>query len=109
MLAVAVPSCNTPPFVAVTVIVNTWFVPTAFVAFCGEIWMYASTQALFAFPQNCVAGSQPAVTLSAVPVVRVTDPVAFVKLIFDVACTCVDPAVAEVIVTVHDAVAAPPV
>jgi len=88
MLAVAVPSCNRPPFVAVTVIVNRWFVLTGFVAFCGEIWIYASTQALFAFPQNCVAGSQPAVTLSAVPVVRVSGPpAAFVNVMFDVACT----------------------
>jgi len=71
--------------------------------------IFAFTQVLFAFPQNWVAGSQPAVMLSAVPVVRDTDPVAFVKLITDVACTRVNPDTDEVIITVQDAVAAPPV
>ncbi len=55
--------------VAFTVIVSTWFVPTALVAFCGVIWMNASTQLLLALPQFAV---QPAVTFAAVPVVRVT-------------------------------------
>ena len=88
MVAVAVPAASRPPFVAVTVIVSVWCVPTAFAAFCGVIWMYASTQILFAFPQ--FAG-QPAVTFSAVPVVRVTVPVALVKPMSEVACTCVSP------------------
>ncbi len=43
MLAVAVPAASTPPPTALTVIVSTWFVPTAFVAFCGVIWTNAST------------------------------------------------------------------
>ena len=106
MLAVAVPAASTPPLVAVTVIVSTWLVPTAFAAFCGVIWMNASTQVLFAFPQFAV---QPAVTFAAVPVVRVTVPAALVNPIVEVACTVVVPATAEVIVTVQLAVAAPPV
>ncbi len=105
MLAVAVPAASTPPPVALTVIVSTWFVPTALVAFCGVIWMNASTQFLVAFPQFTV---QPAVTFAAVPVVRVTVPTALVKPIVEVACTSVRPAAAEVIVTVQVAVAAPP-
>jgi len=67
--------------------------------------IFAFTHCLFALLQ--FAG-QPAVVLSAVPVVLVTVPVAFVKPIVDVACTCVSPVTAEVIVTVHEAVAAPP-
>jgi hypothetical protein len=42
MLAVAVPAASVP-LIALTVIVRTWFVPTAFVAVGGEIWMFAST------------------------------------------------------------------
>jgi hypothetical protein len=43
MLAFAVPAANTPPLVAVTVIVSVCVVPTGLVAFCGVIWMNAST------------------------------------------------------------------
>ena len=109
MLAVAVPAARIPPPVAVTVIVSTWFVPAGLVAFCGVIWMNASagtSQLLFAFPQFAV---QPASTFAADPVVRVTAPTAFVNPMFEVACTVVVPATAEVIVTVQLAVAAPPV
>ncbi len=84
MLAVAVPAASRPPPVALTVIVSTWFVPTAFEAFCGVIWMNASAQFLVALAQFTV---QPAVVLSAVPVVRATVPVALVKPIVEVACT----------------------
>ena len=76
------------------------------VAFCGVIWMNASTQLLDAFPQFTV---QPAVTFAAVPVVRDTVPTALVNPMLEVACTLVVPATAEVIVTVQLAVAAPPV
>ncbi len=79
--------------------------PTAFAAFCGVIWMNASTQFLSAFPQLTV---QPAVTLSAVPVVRETVPSALAKPTVEVARTWVSPHAAEVIVTVQLAVAAPP-
>ena len=106
MLAVAVPAASTPPLVAFTVIVSTWFVPTGLVAFCGVIWMNASTQFFAALAQ---LAAQPAVTLAAVPVVRVTLPAALVKPTFEVACTWVRPPTAEVIVTVQLAVAAPPV
>jgi len=51
----------------------------------------------------------PAVVLSAVPVDLVTVPFAFVNPIVEVACTCVDPATAEVIVTVQLELVAPPV
>ena len=105
MLAVAVPLASTPPLVALTVIVSTWFVPTAFAAFCGVIWMNASTQFLVAFPQFTV---QPAVTFAAAPVVRVTVPVALVKPIVRGRLHLGQPATAEVIVTVQLAVAAPP-
>ncbi len=67
--------------------------------------MNASLQALAALPQFA---AQPAVTLSAVPVVRETVPTALPNPIVEVACTLVVPATAEVIVTVHVAVAAPP-
>ncbi len=105
MLAVAVPAARTPPPVALTVIVRTWFVPAALVAFCGVIWMNASTQLFAALPQFNV---QPAVTLSAVPVVRDTVPTALPNPIVEVARTVVVPATAEVIVTVQVAVAEPP-
>ncbi len=108
MLAVAVPAARIPPPVAVTVIVSTWFVPTGLFAFCGVIWMNASagtTQSLFALPQFAV---QPAVTFVADPVVRDTVPTALPNPMLEVACTVVLPATAEVIVTVHVAVAAPP-
>jgi hypothetical protein len=51
----------------------------------------------------------PAVVLSAVPVVRDKVPVALLNPIVELACTCVNPATAEVIVTVQLDVAAPPV
>ena len=65
----------------------------------------ASAQFLVALAQLAV---QPAVTFAAVPVVRVTVPAAFVKPMFEVACTCVRPLTAEVIVTVQLAVVPPP-
>ena len=99
MVAVAVPATIDPVAgFALTVIVNTWFVPTLFVAFCGVIWMNASLQVLTAFAQLAV---QPAVTFSAVPVIRVKNPGAPTCAMFDVACTFVWPGVAEVIVTVQ--------
>ena len=48
-LAVAVPAASVVPAgTAVTVIVNTWFVPTGLIAVDGEIWMNASTHVLVA-------------------------------------------------------------
>jgi hypothetical protein len=81
--------------------VRTWFVPTGFVADPGVIWMFASTQFLLALPEP------PEAVFAAVPVVRVivTPP----RGMSDVAETTVTPGVAEVIVTVQLAVAAPPV
>src|SRR4051794_14867239 len=66
MLAVAVcgPASIVPP-IALIVIVSTWFVPIAFVAVAGVIWMFAFTHALFALPLP------PAAVLTAVFVVRV--------------------------------------
>ena len=89
------------PPTAVTVIVSTWFVPIALFAFAGVIPMYASTHDLLALPEP------PAAVFAAVPVVRVI--VTPFTGIADVAETTVVPAVAEVIVTVQLAVAAPPV
>ncbi len=105
MLAVAVPAASTPPPVAFTVIVSTWSLPAPLAAFCGVIWMNASTQLLLALPQSL---EQPAVTLSAEPVLRETVPTALPNPIVEVACTVVVPATAEVIVTVQLAVADPP-
>ena len=60
-----------------------------------ESFLYSSFLILGKFPQML---GQPAVTLSAVPVVRVSGPpAALVKLMSELACTCVDPATAEVI------------
>src|SRR5438045_1160371 len=100
MLAVAVPDASVS-FTAVTVIVSTWFVPTRFEAVCGEIWMKASTQVLFALPQFEL---QPAVTLSADPVVRVSVPTVFPYPTLFRSWTDVVPAAAFVIVTVQVAV-----
>jgi hypothetical protein len=81
--------------------VSTWFVPTGLVALPGVIWMFASTQFLLALPEP------PDAVFCAVPVVRViTTPFTGMS---DVAWTTVTPGVAEVIVTVQLAVAAPPV
>jgi len=82
------------PFSAFTVIVSTWFVPTAFVAVAGVIWMFASTHAFCAFAPSpgCVS-----------PVSRwITEPptVTFV----DARITDV-PVAVDVIVAVHDPVA----
>jgi len=99
MVAVAVPATIDPVAgFAFTVIVNTWFVPTLLVAFCGVIWMNASTQFLTAFPQLT---AQPAVTFAAVPVVRVNDPTTPTCEIAEDACTFVVPFTVEVIVTVQ--------
>jgi hypothetical protein len=101
MLAVAVPLPSVP-LAAATVIVRTWFVPTAFVAVGGAILMFASVTHVFE-----ALSLPPAVVLAAVPVVRVIDwPLTGM---FDVAEITVVPAVDEVIVTVQLAVAAPPV
>ena len=80
--------------------------PTAFAAFCGVIWMYASTQVLFALPQ--FAG-QPAVMLSRRPRRPGQRPTARVGEA-DVRgrLHLRRPATAEVICTVQLAVAAPP-
>jgi len=76
-------------------------VPTGFVAVPGLIWMFASTHVFDAFPEP------PDAVFCAVPVVRVmTTPPTGMS---EVACTTVVPGVAEVIVTVQLAVAAPPV
>ena len=72
------------PGLTLTCTVSVWFVPVGFVAVCGVIWMFASTQFLVALSQLLV---QPGVTFAAVPVVRVTVPLALVKLIAEVACT----------------------
>ncbi len=99
MLAVAVP----PPAVIVvptvfTVIVSVWFVPTAFVAVAGVIWMFAFAQTLLAGP-----------LLPADPlVVRVTEP-SPASGMSEVAETTVVPVTADVITTVQLALAAPPV
>ena len=58
------PASMVPPS-AFTVIVSTWFVPTALVAVAGVIWMFAFTQTLLALPLP------PAAVLTAVFVVRV--------------------------------------
>jgi hypothetical protein len=89
------------PGLTLTWQVSTWFVPTGFVAVPGVIWMFASTQFLLAFPDP------PDAVFCAVPVVRVTTtPLTGMS---DVADTTVTPGVADVIVTVQLAVAAPPV
>jgi hypothetical protein len=49
------PASIVPP-VAVTVIVNTWFVPTGFVAVGGAILMFASTNA---FTESPLFGATP--------------------------------------------------
>ena len=41
------PASIVPP-IALTVIVSTWFVPTAFVSVAGVIWMFALTNVLTA-------------------------------------------------------------
>ena len=89
------------PLIALTVIVSTWFVPTALVAFAGVIWMFALTQTLLALPLP------PAAVFTAVLVVRVI--VWPLTGMSDVAETTVVPTAAEVMVTVQVAVAAPPV
>src|SRR4051794_18127569 len=99
MLAVAVPFASVP-FTPVTVMVRTWFVPTAFVAVGGVILMFASTHVFEALPLP------PEAVFAAVPVVRVI--VRPATPMFDVAETTVVPVTAEVIVTVQLAVAAPP-
>ena len=83
--------------------VSVWFVPIALFAAGGVIWMFASLncQSFEAFPLP------PAAVFAAVLVVRVI--VCPLTGMADVACTTVVPGVAEVIVTVQRAVAAPPV
>src|SRR5262245_22468789 len=99
-VAVCVPGSIVPP-TAVTVIVSAWFVPTGFVAVAGVIDVFVSTQTVPALPLP------PAAVLTAVSVVRlIVLPLIGMS---EVAETTVVPAVAEVIVTVQVAVAAPPV
>ena len=74
------------PGLTLTCTVSVWFVPVGFVAVSGVIWMVASTQVLVALSQLLV---QPEVTFTAVPVVRVTVPLALVKPIAELACTSV--------------------
>ena len=81
--------------------VRVWFVPARFDAVAGVIWMFASTQVLLALPEP------PEAVFCAVPVVRVI--VTPLTGMSEVAWTTVVPAVAELIVTVQLAVAAPPV
>src|SRR4051812_6020327 len=102
MLAVAVwgPGSGVPP-VGLIVIVSAWFVPTAFVAFAGVIWMFGVTQSLLALPLP------PAAVFTAVFVARVI--VLPATGMSEVAATTVVPTTSEVMVTVHVAVAAPPV
>src|SRR5262245_23055106 len=100
MLAVAVPLASVPP-IAFTVIVSTWFVATGLSAVAGVIWMFAFTQTFEALPLP------PEAVFAGVPVVRVI--VWPFTGMADVAETTVVPAVADVIVTVQLAVAAPPV
>ena len=51
MLAVAVCGpASSVPLIALTVIVSTWFVPTALVAVAGVIWMFAFDPDLLALP-----------------------------------------------------------
>ena len=96
-----VPASSVPPS-AWTVIVSTWFVFTPFVSLAGVISIQASTQTFDAFGTVWPA----AVLLSAVAVDRVTVwPATWMS---DVADTTVVPVVAEVMVTVQLAVAAPP-
>src|SRR5262249_28667201 len=97
-VAVCGPASIVPPK-AFTVIVNVWFVPTMFVAVRSEERRVATARGTTQFLL--------ALGLPAVPVVRgsVTPPTGMAE----VADTTVVPATADVIVTVHDAVAAPPV
>ena len=90
------------PLTPCTVIVSTWFVSTAFVSVTGVISIQPSTQTFDAFGTVWPA----AVLLSAVAVDRVTVwPATWMS---EVADTTVVPVVAEVMVTVQLAVAAPP-
>jgi hypothetical protein len=79
------------PLSAFTVIVSTWFAPTALVAVAGVIWMFASTQVFEALPLP------PEAVFGGVPVVRAIDTP--LTGMFDVACTAVVPVAAELIVT----------
>src|SRR5262249_40808894 len=97
-VAVCGPASIVPP-IAFTVIVSTWFEPTALVAVGGVIWMFAFTHTLAALSLPPGPGL--------VAVVRViVCPLAGMSAVAD---TTVVPTEAEVIVTVQDAAAAPPV
>src|SRR5439155_118568 len=98
MVAVAVPppAAIVPPDVF-TVIVSVWFVPTAFVAVAGAIWMFASTQFFCAGP-----------LLPAVPSDRKSGVQGPGGGLLEVAETFVVPTVADVITTVQLALAPPP-
>src|SRR2546427_593706 len=98
MVAVAVPppAAIVPPDVF-TVIVSVWFVPAAFVAVAGAIWMFASTQVFCGAPRwDRVPTSVRAVALKQT------------RGMLEVAETFVVPAVADVITTVQLALAPPP-
>src|SRR3954447_11673378 len=75
--------------------VNVWFVPAALSAVAGQIWMFPSTQFLFAFPPSPTFES-PVARCTVMPVTTVTSVAAF---------TTVTPGVAEVICTVQEPVA----
>jgi hypothetical protein len=77
------------PLNAFTVIVSTWFAPTALVAVGGEIWMSASTQTFCAGPE-----------FPAVPFVVRVSTTPFTVTVVD-AFTVVVPATADVITTSH--------
>src|SRR5439155_1133044 len=98
MVAVAVPppAAIVPPDVF-TVIVSVWFVPAAFVAVAGAIWMFASTQFISAGP-----------LLPAVPSELRDGEPSPARGMLEVAETFVVPTVADVITTVQLALAPPP-
>ena len=77
------------PLFTFTCAVNTWFVPTGFVAVCGAIWMFASTNV---FTPSLEFGATPSVAT-----VTGTPP----TLSVEVACPRTLPAVGEVNVIVH--------
>ena len=78
------------PALTLTCAVSVWFEPTGFVAVCGVIWMFASTNVLTASPEF---GATPSVATVNGP----TPPTEAVE----VACPVTLPAVGEVNMIVH--------
>ena len=107
MFAVAVPFGRACRSRACTVIVSTWFVFTAFVSVGGLISIHASTHFFSASLHGFAPAAVHSAVLAAVSVARVIDCPS--TEMFDAACTFEVPVTAEVIVTVQDADAAPPV